>query len=139
MLIVEDDQSLAELIRIHLQNLGCETTCEDDGAEGVRRALEQSFDLVILDIMLPGMDGTEICRRVRAHRGSVPILMLTAKSDELDKVLSLEPGADDYMTKPFSIRELIAGVPAEAKSRAGSSCVPTTHTPEARIQRAWQT
>jgi len=112
VLIIEDDHSLSDLVSIHLRDLGCEVTVRDDGREGLRTALENRFNLIILDIMLPGMDGTEVCRRLREQGNYVPILMLTAKSEEFDKVLGLELGADDYMTKPFSIRELIARVKA---------------------------
>ena len=112
VLIIEDDKSLSELVQIHLSDLNCEVVAIDHGENGLKKAIETRFDLIILDIMLPGIDGIEICRRLRKLEGYVPILMLTAKSEEIDKVLGLEIGADDYMTKPFSIRELIARVKA---------------------------
>ena len=87
-----------------------EITIAGDGLDGYQIAIAESFDLYLLDVMLPGMDGLEICRRLRHERPNVPILMLTARSEEIDKVLGLETGADDYMTKPFSIRELQARV-----------------------------
>lgn len=111
-LVVEDDQDIVELLRIHMADLGCELTTFDEGTAGLEAALNNTYDLIILDVMLPGMEGTEICRRIRGKEIATPILMLTAKSEEFDKVLGLEMGADDYITKPFSIREFIARVKA---------------------------
>ena len=112
ILIVEDDPDLAALLEIHLSDLGYEIEIASDGETGLQRALGGGFSIVILDIMLPKLDGFEVCKRIRAQDRSLPILMLTSKSEELDKVLGLELGADDYITKPFSIRELIARVKA---------------------------
>jgi len=112
VLIIEDDKDIAELISIHLQDLVCEIKHCVNGESGFTIAVEKSFDLIILDIMLPGMDGLEVCRKLRALEIVTPILMLTAKSEEIDKVLGLEIGADDYLTKPFSIREFVARVKA---------------------------
>ena len=112
VLIIEDDKDIAELISIHLQDLACEIKHCVNGESGFTIAAEKSFDLIILDIMLPGMDGLEVCRKLRALEIITPILMLTAKSEEIDKVLGLEIGADDYLTKPFSIREFVARVKA---------------------------
>lgn len=112
VLLVEDDLHITELVSIHLQDMDCEVTAETTGTGGVTRALNEQFDLIILDIMLPGLDGIEILRQLRAEKISTPVLMLTAKSEEIDKVLGLETGADDYMTKPFSVREFIARVKA---------------------------
>lgn len=112
VLIVEDDQDIVALLEIHLKDLDCKLTKAYEGHEGMRLALQEKYDLIILDIMLPGLEGTEICRQLRAKDNPTPILMLTAKSEEIDKVLGLEFGADDYMTKPFSIREFIARVKA---------------------------
>jgi DNA-binding response OmpR family regulator len=112
VLVVEDDADLAGLLRLHLGDLGLEVETRGHGTEGLNRALEANVSLVILDIMLPGLDGFEVCKRLRAEKPHVPILMLTSKSEELDKVLGLELGADDYITKPFSIRELLARVKA---------------------------
>lgn len=112
VLIVEDDPNIVDLLEIHLKDLECQITRTYDGATGLEKALGQSFDLIILDIMLPKMDGMEVCRQIRANRIHTPILMLTAKSEEIDKVLGLETGADDYLTKPFSVREFIARVKA---------------------------
>ena len=112
VLIIEDDSDIAELISIHLRDLTCQTIHCATGAEGFKTAKEESFDLIILDIMLPGMDGLEVCRKLRSIEINTPILMLTARSEEIDKVLGLEIGADDYLTKPFSIREFVARVKA---------------------------
>jgi len=110
--VIEDDPEISELLNIHLKDLDCEVTTFDDGKEGYQSLLENTADLVILDIKLPQMDGIEICQKVRAHEITTPIIMLTARSEEIDRVLGLEVGADDYMTKPFSIREFIARVKA---------------------------
>ncbi len=112
ILVIEDDEDIAKLVKMHLKDEGYATTVAIDGITGLELALSKSFDLIILDIMLPGVDGLEICRRVRAQSASTSILMLTARSSEIDRVLGLELGADDYLTKPFSIRELLARVKA---------------------------
>jgi DNA-binding response OmpR family regulator len=112
VLIIEDDSQIVELLQIHLQDLGCKVQSAANGEKGLQLALEGGFHLLVLDLMLPGMDGLEVCRRLRAKEMRTPILMLTAKSEEIDKVLGLEMGADDYLTKPFSVREFIARVKA---------------------------
>jgi len=112
VLVIEDNHDIAELVRLHLRDCEAETDVEYSGTAGLDRARSRHYDLVILDLMLPGLDGLEICRRLRERRAYVPILMLTARSGELDRVLGLEMGADDYLTKPFSIRELVARVRA---------------------------
>ncbi len=112
VLIIEDDKDIAELVSIHLNDLGCQSTHAENGESGFAHATEENYDLIILDIMLPGMDGLEVCRKLRAQEIVTPILMLTAKSEEIDKVLGLEIGADDYLTKPFSVREFVARVKA---------------------------
>ena len=112
VLIIEDDPDLQELLQIHLKDLDCETDLAADGESGLEAATSPEFDLIILDIMLPKLDGLEVCRQLRANRIDTPILMLTARSEEIDKVLGLETGADDYLTKPFSVREFIARVKA---------------------------
>ena len=112
VLVVEDDRDIAALVRLHLPDLGCEVQLADDGAAGLALAQAQAFDLVILDVMLPGLDGLEICKRLRAGAHYLPILMTTSKASELDRVLGLELGADDYLTKPFSVGELMARVKA---------------------------
>jgi DNA-binding response OmpR family regulator len=112
ILVIEDDRDIACLLELHLRDLGYDVQVEQDGAMGCKQALSKSYDLIILDLMLPGIEGLDICRHVRAKPDYTPILMLTAKSTELDRVLGLEVGADDYLTKPFSIRELLARVKA---------------------------
>ena len=108
VLIIEDDMEISNLLEIHLSDLNCEINRQFDGIEGLREAKSGDFDLIVLDIMLPGMNGFEICKEIRKAEINTPILMLTSKSEETDKVLGLEFGADDYLTKPFSIREFIA-------------------------------
>lgn len=112
VLIIEDNHDIAELVRLHLHDCEAEVDIEYNGASGLAQACSQAYDLIILDLMLPGLDGLEVCRRLRERRAYIPILMLTAKSSELDRVVGLEMGADDYLTKPFSIRELVARVRA---------------------------
>tara|TARA_B100000945_G_C20402699_1_gene608224 strand:+ start:383 stop:1084 length:702 start_codon:yes stop_codon:yes gene_type:complete len=111
ILIIEDDPEIIKLLEIHLTDLIYKTDKAVDGAQGLKMAIEHSYDLVLLDLTLPTMDGVEICKRIRAQK-STPIIMLTAKSEEIDRVLGLEIGADDYITKPFSIRELLARIKA---------------------------
>ena len=111
ILVVEDEKELATLVRRELEHVGHEVTAAFDGPTAVELTLKSTPDLIVLDIMLPGFDGIEVTRRVRATT-SVPILMLTARATELDKVLGLELGADDYLTKPFSMRELQARISA---------------------------
>ena len=111
-LVIEDDNKIAELISLHLSDLKFNTDIAEDGNIGLDRAMSKRYDLIILDIMLPSIDGMEVCKRLRSQNISSPIIMLTAKSEEIDKVLGLETGADDYMTKPFSVRELQARVKA---------------------------
>ncbi|MBT4289114.1 MAG: response regulator transcription factor [Deltaproteobacteria bacterium] len=112
ILIVEDNQDLAQLLELHLKDMFFEVHLAFDGETGYSLIQEHHFDLVILDLMLPGINGLEICQRIRAKQIYTPILILTSKSTELDRVLGLEMGADDYVTKPFSIRELMARVKA---------------------------
>ena len=112
ILAVEDDPSLLELLKIHLQDIHCQLETAQDGIQGLKKVMENEYDLIILDIMLPSLDGFEICKRARAKNIKTPILMLTAKTEEIDKILGLEIGADDYVVKPFSIRELIARIKA---------------------------
>ncbi len=112
VLIIEDDPEIVELLAIHLRDLECEIFQAFDGKEGYLKAGSETFDLIILDLMLPSMNGMDVCRQLRAERVNTPILMLTAKSEEIDKILGLEMGADDYLTKPFSVREFIARVKA---------------------------
>lgn len=112
ILIVEDDPKIVDLVQIHLDDFVDVIESAPDGLSGLEKALNNDYDLLILDLMLPHMDGLEVCRRVKERKKYMPILMLTAKSEEIDKVIGLELGADDYMTKPFSVRELVARVKA---------------------------
>ncbi len=112
ILVIEDERDIARLVQMHLSDAHHHVEIAHDGASGLERALSGDFDLVVLDLMLPGIDGLEICRRLRARSPYVLILMLTSKGSELDRVLGLEIGADDYLPKPFFIRELLARVRA---------------------------
>ena len=112
ILIIEDENDIAELLKLHLVDLCDDVVISHTGEDGLRKARANEWSLIILDLRLPGIDGLEVCRLIRADSAYVPILMLTSKSSELDRVLGLEIGADDYMVKPFSILELIARVKA---------------------------
>ena len=112
ILLIEDEQDIADLIALHLSEYCDILEHAADGHRGLRLALSDSWDLIILDLRLPGIDGLEICRQLRMNEHYQPILMLTAKASELDRVLGLETGADDYLTKPFSVLELVARVRA---------------------------
>lgn len=112
ILIVEDDPDISHLIEIHLNDIAFNADIVHNGVDGLNRASNNDYQLIILDLMLPGMDGLELCRRLRSMAINTPVLMLTAKSSEFDRVLGLELGADDYLTKPFSIKELQARVKA---------------------------
>ena len=114
ILVVEDEKAISDILVFNLQREGYDTLAAYDGAEGLRCALEEAPDLILLDVMLPEMDGFEVCRRVRAEKDT-PIIMLTAREEETDKVMGLELGADDYITKPFSMRELMARVKANMR------------------------
>jgi DNA-binding response OmpR family regulator len=128
VLVVEDDPTVAEVVERYLRREGFEVTSAADGRTGLDRAMELDPDLIVLDIMLPGIDGLEVCRQLRA-RSPVPIIMLTALGEELDRVIGLELGADDYMAKPFSPRELTARVKSVLR-RAGSPGVTTADPPQ---------
>lgn len=112
VLIIEDDADIASLVYLQLQGVDCQSTICEDGRSGFNAFLAGSFDLVILDVMLPSMNGIDILKAIRKTHPHLPVLMLTAKSSELDRVLGLELGADDYLTKPFSVLELVARVKA---------------------------
>jgi DNA-binding response OmpR family regulator len=110
ILVVEDEPAMVAGLRDNFEFEGYEVITAQDGIEGLQRALDESPDLVVLDVMMPRMSGLEVCKQLRAKRASLPIIMLTARGQEIDKVVGLELGADDYVTKPFSIRELLARV-----------------------------
>ncbi len=115
ILIVEDEQNIVDILSFNLSREGYDTLEAYDGPTGLQLALENDPDLILLDLMLPGMDGFDVCRRVRESGSSIPIIMLTAREEEADKVMGLELGADDYITKPFSMRELLARVKANIR------------------------
>ena len=117
ILIIEDEKNINDILAFKFEKEGYKTISAFDGVKGLEMALNENPDIILLDVMLPGMDGFEVCRRVR-DRSSVPIIMLTAREDEVDKVLGLELGADDYITKPYSARELTARVRANLRRRA---------------------
>jgi two-component system OmpR family response regulator len=108
ILVIEDNQDIANLVAMHLRDTGFHVDICNDGATGFEQAIASHYDLIILDLMLPGKDGISICSELRSQAVYTPILMLTAKTTETDRVLGLEIGADDYLTKPFSVRELVA-------------------------------
>ncbi len=110
ILVVEDDPNIAQLIAVHLQDLPAQITIMDHGWKGLDEALSGKYDFLVLDLMLPGLSGLEVCRQLRQHKEFIPILMLTARSEEQDKIAGLELGADDYLTKPFVPGELLARV-----------------------------
>jgi two-component system, OmpR family, alkaline phosphatase synthesis response regulator PhoP len=112
VLVIEDDPNIIGLICIHLRDLNLEVETANNGIDGLKMALTNQFELIILDVMLPGMDGIQVSQKMRALNCRTPLLMLTAKSEEFDKVMGLESGADDYLTKPFGVRELVARVKA---------------------------
>ena len=117
ILIVEDEQNINDILVFTFNKEGYKTMSAYDGVKGLEMALNEKPDLVLLDVMLPGMDGYEVCRKIR-EKSQVPIIMLTAREDEVDKVLGLEMGADDYITKPYSVRELTARVKANLRRTA---------------------
>ncbi|GGI40323.1 response regulator transcription factor [Mammaliicoccus stepanovicii] len=112
VLVVDDEQSIVTLLKYNIEQAGYQVIVAYDGVQALEKVNEEKPDLVVLDVMLPEMDGIEVCKTIRSNKNQVPILMLTAKDDEFDRVLGLELGADDYMTKPFSPREVVARVKA---------------------------
>ena len=124
ILIVEDEKNIVDILAFNLGKEGYETLEAYDGEAGLKLALEADPDLILLDLMLPKMDGFDVCRSVRAKNRSTPIIMLTAREEESDKVLGLELGADDYITKPFSMRELLARVKANIRRTDMLSAAP---------------
>ena len=144
ILLAEDQTDIRELIAMNLRSAGYEVTAVGDGRAALASQDERASDLLILDLMMPGMDGLEVCKALRARQRSAPILMLTAKSTELDRVLGLELGADDYLTKPFSLAELLARVKALLRraellrqaQQAGASAATALRNGELEIQPA---
>ncbi|MBR2743556.1 MAG: response regulator transcription factor [Clostridia bacterium] len=117
ILIVEDESYIVDILDFNLKKEGFETDAAYNGTDGLKKALSGGFDLILLDVMLPGLDGFEVCRRLR-EKSTTPVIMLTAREEESDKVTGLEIGADDYITKPFSIKELIARVKANLRRQS---------------------
>jgi two-component system, OmpR family, response regulator len=134
ILIVDDDPQIRAVLEIALERAGYDVIAARDGAAGLRRALRDAPDLVVLDVGLPEMDGLEVCRRLRA-KSEVPVLFLTARDDEIDRVLGLEMGADDYVTKPFSPRELVARIKAILK-RSGVQALPALRRGDLELDAA---
>ncbi|WP_152399735.1 response regulator YycF [Paenibacillus cellulositrophicus] len=139
ILVVDDEQPIADILKFNLEKEGYEVICTFDGVSAVEMALSAQPDLMLLDLMLPGKDGMDVCREVRAAGMELPIIMLTAKDEEIDKVLGLELGADDYVTKPFSTRELLARVKAQMRrqnkpSGTESAAAPAAETPKQGVQ-----
>lgn len=130
VLIIDDEEHIVELIRYNLQSAGYDAVEAYNGADGIRLAKEEKPVLILLDVMLPVMDGLEVCRNLRRDDAtkSIPIIMLTAKSEEIDKILGLELGADDYITKPFSVRELLARIKAVLRRTATEAEESTTYS-----------
>ncbi|MEQ2456818.1 response regulator [Flavonifractor hominis] len=124
VLIVEDEKNIVDILSFNLNKEGYETLEAYDGQAGLQLALEQNPDLILLDLMLPKMDGFEVCRSLRKENRSTPVIMLTAREEEADKVLGLELGADDYITKPFSMRELLARVKANIRRNEMAAAAP---------------
>jgi DNA-binding response OmpR family regulator len=120
ILVVEDEPNMVAGLRDNFEFEGYQVITALDGVEGLQKALDESPDLVVLDVMMPRMSGLEVCKQLRAKRASLPIIMLTARGQEVDKVVGLELGADDYVTKPFSIRELLARVKAILRRASAS-------------------
>jgi DNA-binding response OmpR family regulator len=116
VLIIEDDKDITDLVEIHLGDLGYKLDKAYNGETGLAKSLSGDYDLILLDLMLPKLEGLEVCKQIREKDKTVPIIMLTSRSEEMDKILGLELGADDYIVKPFSIRELIARVKANIRS-----------------------
>lgn len=141
ILIIEDEQELAELLKRHLEDSGFAVQTVARGDDGVRAAEAEAFDLILLDLMLPGMDGIEVCRRLRTRTLRTPIVMVTARSTEVEKVLGLEMGADDYIAKPFGLAELTARVKAilrriDALQAAPADALPIVLSTTVRIDPA---
>lgn len=139
ILVVDDEQPIADILKFNLEKEGYEVICTFDGVSAVEMALSAQPDLMLLDLMLPGKDGMDVCREVRAAGMELPIIMLTAKDEEIDKVLGLELGADDYVTKPFSTRELLARVKAQMRrqnkpSGTEAAAAPAAAAPKQGVQ-----
>jgi DNA-binding response OmpR family regulator len=129
LLVIEDERDIAELVAMHLAELPAQVTQVHDGAAGLRLATDQPWDAIVLDLRLPGLGGLDVCRELRAAGKRTPILMLTARGSELDRVLGLELGADDYLTKPFSVLELRARIKALLRRSMSAAAAPGDTAP----------
>ncbi|OJU53012.1 MAG: DNA-binding response regulator [Bacteroidales bacterium 45-6] len=127
-LIIEDDRDISNLIAIHLSDINYQVDAAFDGKSGLLKALNNTYKIIILDVRLPELDGLEVCKRLRQEKNRTPVLMVTSKSEEIDKIVGLEIGADDYLTKPFGIRELMARVKALLRRSEMSKENPNTET-----------
>ena len=130
VLIVDDEKAIVDILDYNLRKEDYETVCAYDGPEGLRMAREENPDLMLLDVMLPGMDGFTVCRTLRDEGNDLPIVMITAREEETDKVFGLENGADDYVTKPFSMRELLARVKANMRRNVAAAPAAAETAPE---------
>lgn len=131
VLVVDDDPTVSDVVRRYLEQAGCEVRLAADGAAGLASIADQRPDLVVLDLMMPGIDGLEVCRRIRRQLPDLPVIMLTALGEEADRVVGLEVGADDYVTKPFSPRELVLRIRSVLRRASGPAvnhAAPTTLT-----------
>ena len=134
VLIVDDERSIVDILKYNIEKDGTKAICAYDGKEGLRLARTEDPDVILLDVMLPEMDGFEVCRTLRAECNNVPIIMITAREEETDKVFGLDLGADDYITKPFSMRELLARV--RTNMRRAASMLPAQPGSDADVIRA---
>ncbi len=133
VLIVDDEKAIVDILRFNLEMAGFQSACAYDGQEGLRLARETDPDLILLDVMLPLMDGFDVCRTLRDEGNEVPIIMITAREEETDKIFGLELGADDYITKPFSVRELLARVKTNIRRAAGAGAPPSPETVPGKV------
>lgn len=136
VLLVEDERLVADMVRLNLEHAGCRVVHTDSGEVGLQAAIDGGFDVLVLDVMLPGIDGMEVARRYRAFGGAAPILMLTARGEVPARVAGLEAGADDYLTKPFAMAELVARVRALARRAPAIPVTAATITRDLRVG-AW--
>ncbi|MFC7529211.1 response regulator transcription factor [Actinoplanes sp. GCM10030250] len=135
VLVVDDDPTVSDVVRRYLEQAGCEVRLAADGADGLAAVAAQRPDLVVLDLMMPGIDGLEVCRRLRRQLPDLPVVMLTALGEEADRVLGLEVGADDYVTKPFSPRELVLRIRSVLR-RTAPAAHPSAPSAQARLTDA---
>ncbi len=133
ILVIEDQEEIAQILLLHLSDLGAEVEHAKDGHEGLYKSQNEHWDMIIMDIQLPGPSGLEICRKLRKEHAYIPILLLTSRATELDRVLGLDLGADDYITKPFSIMELIARIKAVFRREAALKEKSTTTTEQITV------